>query len=280
MIELGKLQTLIVDRIVSSGYFLTDEERTDDILLPGKFVDEELELDDEIEVFVYKDSKGRPIATLKKPYVNVGEIGFLNVVDVTKFGAFLDWGIDKDVFMPFKEQRRRAEVGKRYLVGIYLDKSQRFCATMKIYNFLKPDAPYEKDDMVKGTIYQKSEELGLLVAVDNKYHGLIPKNEVINGLKLGDEIEARVSDVREDGKIILAIRDKAHNMIDKDAQVILDKLMVSKGELKVNDKSSPEVIKNKFNISKKAFKRAIGSLYKKRMIEFTDNGIKLSNKNK
>lgn len=278
MIELGKIQTLIVDRIVSSGYFLTDEDKTDDILLPGKFVDEELELDDEVEVFVYKDSKDRPIATLKKPYVNVGEIGFLNVVDVTKFGAFLDWGIDKDVFLPFKEQRRRAEVNKRYLVGIYLDKSQRFCATMKIYNFLKSNAPYKKDDMVKGTIYQKSEELGLLVAVDNKYHALIPKSQVTNGLKLGDEIEARVSDVREDGKIILAIRDKAHNMIDKDAQLILDKLMINNGQLKVNDKSSPETIKNKFNISKKAFKRAIGSLYKKKMIEFSENGIKLLKK--
>ena len=179
MIEIGKYQELEIGRRSDYGLYLEDEEG-EEVLLPNRFVDETMKIGMVMKVFIYLDSEDRLTATTQKPYITRDRIGFLNVKEVNQVGAFLDWGLDKDLLLPYREQRKPAEKGKRYLVGIYLDKSERLCATMKIYNILKSHAPYEKDDLVRGIVYEESEDLGLLIAVDGKYHGLVQKKDVIS----------------------------------------------------------------------------------------------------
>lgn len=274
MLNLGNYQELEVSRRSDYGYYLMDEEENE-VLLPNRFVTDNMDVGMKIEVFIFRDSEDRLTATTKKPYITRDRIGFLNVKQITPIGAFLDWGLDKDLFLPFQEQRTEAELGKRYLVGIYLDKSDRLCATMKVYNILKSNSPYVRDDMVKGIIYQESPDLGVLVAVDGKYHGLIQKKDVIGALNIGDEIDARVTEVRFDGKLNLSLTKKACEAMDEDAQIILEKLKLSDGFLPFNDKSQSEDIKLEFKMSKNAFKRAVGRLFKQRRIVFEDEGIKL-----
>ncbi len=224
---------------------------------------------------VYNDPKGRRIATTKTPKAQVGELGYLMVVNQTKFGYFLDWGLDKDIFLPFSETIGSVEKGKSYLVGIYLDKSNRICATMKIKDMLRTDSPYKEDDKVKGTIYSINRDIGAFVAVDNKYEGLIPKKELLGVFEVGDIIEARVIKVKEDGKLDLSLRDKSHIQMDKDKEIILEKLKANNGFLPLNDDTPPEVIRKKLNMSKSGFKRAIGRLYKEGIIIIDNKGIKL-----
>ncbi|WP_138207918.1 CvfB family protein [Haloimpatiens lingqiaonensis] len=277
MIELGKIQNLEVIRLTPIGVYLNSKEDKSeiDILLPQKQVPEETEVGDEIEVFVYRDSEDRLIATTRKPKINLGEVALLNVVQETKIGAFLDWGLEKDLFLPFNEQTTSVKVGREYLVYLYIDKSDRLCASMRIYKRLPSDSPYKEDDKVKGTIYSIKSDLGAFVAVDNKYQGLISKDEFYGDYGYGDEIEARVVKVKEDGKLDLSLREKAYKQMDKDAEFILEKLKMSDGILNLNDNSSPEEIKENLDMSKKAFKRAIGRLLKEGYIEFVEDGIKL-----
>ena len=212
-----------------------------------------------------------------EPFIKLGEIKKLKVKEVTKIGAFLDWGLPKDLFLPFKEQIYDIKSGDEILVTMYVDLSERLCATMDLYSRLSLLPPYRKDDMVKGTVYQINEQFGAYVAVDNKYSALVPRKELHRELKAGDEIEARVLEVKEDGKLDLSLRQKFYVQMDADSELILEKLKTAGGSLPYQDKSDAEEIKKEFNMSKAAFKRAIGRLYKERIIVIEKNGIKIVN---
>ena len=203
MIELGKMQKLEVIRKTQIGVYLNskNDKDKDDILLPKNQVPQEIEIGDEIEVFVYKDSEDRTISTVKKPKLTIGELAVLRVVETTNIGAFLDWGLEKDLFLPFREQVGKVIEGGTYLVGLYIDSSNRLCATMNIYNLLSTQSPYKENDRVHGTVYSISKELGAFVAVDNKYQGLIPNKELYGNYNQGDNIEVRIKKVRPDGKL-------------------------------------------------------------------------------
>jgi len=281
--RLGYMQTLVAVKKTDFGLFLTDIDKKDDknralgdeVLLPKNQVTEDMRVGSEIEVFLYKDSEDRMIATRLVPYIKIGEIKKLKVKEVNKIGAFLDWGLPKDLLLPFKEQIYDIKSGDEILVTVYIDLSDRLCATMDLYSRLSLLPPYQKDDMVKGTVYQVHEQFGAYVAVDNKYSALVPKKELHCELKPGDEIEARVLEVKEDGKLDLSLRQKAYVQMDADSALILDKLKQAGGSLPYQDKSSAEEIKEEFNLSKAAFKRAIGRLYKERVIVIEKDGIRL-----
>jgi predicted RNA-binding protein (virulence factor B family) len=275
MIELGKIQQMKVIRKTSIGAYLNTigVSSDEDILLPMNQVPRDLKLEDEIEVFVYRDSEDRMIATMKKPSITIGELAPLRVVDNSKIGAFLDWGLERDLFLPFKEQTYRVEKDGTYLVGLYVDKSSRLCATMDIYKFLSQESPYKENDRVNGTIYKIKDEFGAFVAVNNKYDGLIPNKEFYGDYKCGDTVEVRIKKVREDGKLDLSLRKEAYNEIDDDAKKIMDRLILKGGKLRLNDNSQPADIKSELNMSKSAFKRAIGRLFKERKIIITEQGI-------
>ena len=281
--RLGYTQTLVAVIKTDFGLFLTDIEKKDDknraledeVLLPKNQVTEDMRVGSEIEVFLYKDSEDRMIATRLVPYIKIGEIKKLKVKEVNKIGAFLDWGLPKDLLLPFKEQIYDIKSGDEILVTVYIDLSDRLCATMDLYSRLSLLPPYQKDDMVKGTVYQVHEQFGAYVAVDNKYSALVPKKELHRELKPGDEIEARVLEVKEDGKLDLSLRQKAYVQMDADSALILDKLKQAGGSLPYQDKSSADEIKEEFNLSKAAFKRAIGRLYKERVIVIEKDGIRL-----
>ena len=281
--RLGHTQTLVAVKKTDFGLFLTDIDKKDDkirdlgdeVLLPKNQVTEDMRVGSEIEVFLYKDSEDRMIATRLVPYIKIGEIKKLKVKEVNKIGAFLDWGLPKDLLLPFKEQIYEIKPGDEILVTVYIDLSDRLCATMDLYSRLSLLPPYQKDDMVKGTVYQVHEQFGAYVAVDNKYSALVPKKELHCELKPGDEIEARVLEVKEDGKLDLSLRQKAYVQMDADSALILDKLKQAGGSLPYHDKSSAEEIKEEFNLSKAAFKRAIGRLYKERVIVIEKDGIRL-----
>lgn len=281
--RLGYTQTLVAVKKTDFGLFLTDIDKKDDknrdlgdeVLLPKNQVTEDMRVGSEIEVFLYKDSEDRMIATRLVPYIKIGEIKKLKVKEVNKIGAFLDWGLPKDLLLPFKEQIYDIKSGDEILVTVYIDLSDRLCATMDLYSRLSLLPPYQRDDMVKGTVYQVHEQFGAYVAVDNKYSALIPKKELFCELKPGDEIEARVLEVKEDGKLDLSLRQKAYVQMDADSALILDKLKQAGGSLPYQDKSSADEIKEEFNLSKAAFKRAIGRLYKERVIVIEKDGIRL-----
>lgn len=279
MIELGKIQTLVVVKKSSNGVYLNtpDGEESQKVLLPNNQVPEGCRLGDELSVFIYKDSEDRPIATTTVPYLTLGETAVLEVVQVAKIGAFLNWGLAKDLFLPFREQTKRVKPQDRILVALYIDKSNRLCATMKVYHYLESRSPYKKDDQVSGIVYETGGNFGIFVAVDNRYSALIPKKEATQPLSVGDIIEARVSSVREDGKLNLSLRKKAYLQMDEDSELIFSALQ-EKGFLPLHDKSEPEDIKAAFGLSKNAFKRAVGRLLKEDKITLEENGIRLKKK--
>jgi len=275
MIELGKIQILEVIRQTSIGVYLNakNEKSKDDILLPKSQVPTDIKIGDDIEVFVYNDSEDRIISTVKKPKIKIGELAVLKVVETTSIGAFLDWGLEKDLLLPFKEQEGEVKKGEEYLVALYVDKSNRLCATMKIYELLSCKSPYKNNDRIHGIIYSFNPQYGFFVAVDNKYHGLILLKEAYGNYALGDKIEARIKKVRDDGKLELSVRESATDEIEGDTRKILDLLNKRNGKLRLNDNSSPEKIKEELNMSKKAFKRAVGRLMKEGAVKTTDEGI-------
>lgn len=274
MIELGKKQTLEVVKKVEFGVYLAEEaESTDKVLLPKKQVPEGADTGTQIEVFIYRDSKDRLIATTAEPKLTLGEVAVLTVKEVGKIGAFLDCGLEKDLFLPFKQQTRKVRTGEEVLVAMYVDKSSRLCATMNVYQYLKKESPYKKEDVVKGVIYEISKNFGAFVAVDNQYSALIPAKEFHGEYEIGDEVEARVTAVKPDGKLDLSIRRKAHLQMDDDAEYVMQVIDEFDGVLPFNDKVSPEIIQREFKMSKNAFKRAVGKLYKEGRIKITENRI-------
>lgn len=280
MIKIGKRQKMIVDRFTSVGAYLTEVEKEGEeledisILLPNNELEErELQEGDEVEVLIYMDSEDRPVATFRKTEALVGTLAKLEVTDVNpKLGAFMDWGLKKELLLPRGQQEIPVEVGKKYLVGIYEDSKGRLSATMKIYKFLLPSTSIKKNDIVFGTVYRIEPNIGVFVAVEDRYFGLIPKIEYFKDYKVGDEIEARVIRVREDGKIDLTPRERAYIQIDEDAELILGKMRLLGDSFGFTDKSSPEEIIDYFNMSKKAFKRAMGNLLKNGKVEKNEKG--------
>lgn len=280
MIRLGEIQTLVVRRHSPIGVYLGSRAGNleEEVLLPKNQVPPGIKELDEIVVFIYRDSEDRLIATAETPKLVLGQVANLTVKEVTRIGAFLDWGLPKDLLLPFKEQTAEVKEGTKCMAGLYIDKSQRLCATMRIYEFLKTDSPYTKGDWVRGMIYSISKDLGALIAVDQMFNGLIPKQEFFGDYKVGDFIEARVARVREDGKLDLSLKEEAHIQMTADAELILERLKQSEGVLPLNDKSPPEQIKKQLSMSKGAFKKAVGRLLKEGKIEFTPYGIGLVKK--
>ncbi len=275
MIELGKKQCLNVVKKVDFGVYLgTKEER---ILLPKKMVPEDIEISDALEVFVYRDSSDRLIATTKEPFIQLGQLAKLKVSQVGKIGAFLDWGLEKDLFLPFKEQTTHVSEGKTYLVGLYIDKSNRLAATMRVYNMLSANHMYVKDSAVSGTVIEMKPEYGIFVAIDDKYYGMIPKNEIYGNINVGDVIYGRVSKVRDDGKIMISVRQKAYIQMEEDSKLIYEVIKEHNGSIPFTDKSDSELIKKHFNMSKNAFKRGVGRLLKEGLITIEKDSIKLKN---
>lgn len=276
MIELGKKQELTVAKVVDFGVYLGEKEAAaekDTVLLPGKQVPEGTKKGDKLNVFIYKDSQDRLIATTKEPKLVLGEIAMLKVAQVTRIGAFLDWGLEKDLFLPYKEQTKKVHEGEEILVALYTDKSSRLCATMKVYHYLQTRSPYAKGDTVTGLVYEVSDNFGVFVAVDEKYSALIPKREAQGNYKPGDELTCRVTEVREDGKLTLSAKKKAYIQLHEDAENVYVIIQEFDGELPFDDKAAPEVIQREFGLSKNAFKRAVGHLLKEKKIEIKNGKI-------
>ncbi len=273
----GKKQTLVMIKRVEFGIYLAEtmKDAENKVLLPKKQVPADMEVGDPIDVFLYKDSNDRPIATVKEPKLTLGQTARLRVVSVGKVGAFLDWGLEKDLFLPYREQTTQVKAGDEVIAALYLDKSERLCATMKVYPYLQKESPYQKDDVVTGMVYEISHNFGAFVAVDDKYSALIPKKELYGELHVLQQISARVTGVKEDGKLDLGIRQKAHLQMSEDADKVLSLLREKKGFLPLHDKSSPEQIRETIGMSKNEFKRAIGHLYKEHLIMLESDGIRL-----
>jgi len=287
MILLGRVQTLRVVKKTDFGVYVSDQGLETDIssvpdkkevvdvpsiLLP-KAQAKDLAVGDTVEVFIYKDSEDRPIATTAKPLLTMGSIARLQVKEVTGIGAFLDWGLAKDLFLPFKEQTFRVQKGDSVLVTLYIDKSSRLCATARVYNALAANSPYQREDQVSGTVYEIIDAFGAYVAVDDRYSALIPKKELFTTLKPGEKISARVTKVQPDGRLVLSIREKSYLQMDTDSAMIYDALVKAGGFLPYHDKTSPDLIKAKFGLSKNAFKRAIGHLQKEGKLLIEEDGI-------
>lgn len=275
MLELGKVQELTVVKKVEFGVYLAEQEGEEQkVLLPVRQVPQGTQLGDKITVFLYRDSKDRLISTTARARLQLGEVAKLTVVQTGKFGAFLDWGLEKDLFLPFKEQTRKVKEGESFPVALYVDKSGRLCATMKLYHYLRTDSPYRKDDRVTGYLYEISPRFGAFVAVDGQYSALIPPKEMYGKLRTGEQVEARVTRVHEDGKLDLSLREKAYVQIRTDAEKVLAVMDSFDGVLPFNDKASPEVIRREMQMSKNEFKRAVGNLLKAGKIEITDRSIR------
>lgn len=276
MLELGKKQTLTVAKMVDFGVYLHEGTgASEEVLLPKKEVPADTKPGDSLEVFLYKDSRDRLIATMRTPSVQLGGLALMTVKDTGKIGAFLDWGLEKDLLLPYKEQTVRVKKDQEVLVALYIDKSDRLCATMKVYPYLKTQSPYVVEDQVEGRIYEISDNFGVFVAVDDQYSGLIPKTEAQGQYRPGEKVSCRVTNVREDGKLNLSPRKKAYQQMDEDSELVLKVICEYAGVLPFDDKVSPEVIKREFGLSKAAFKRAVGHLLKEKKIKIQDKRIYL-----
>lgn len=276
MIELGKKQDLVVAKTVDFGVYLGENVKAGEqerVLLPKKQVPEGTKEGDKISAFIYKDSSDRLIATTKEPKIMLGQLAVLKVVQVGRIGAFLDWGLEKDLFLPYKEQTKKVHEGEEILVALYIDKSSRLCGTMKVYHYLRTDSPYSEGDSVTGVVYEISDNFGVFVAVDYKYSALIPKQEAQGNYKPGDELTCRVTAVREDGKLTLSAKEKAYMQLHEDAESVYEIILDFDGELPFDDKAAPEIIQREFGLSKSAFKRAVGHLLKEKKIELKNGKI-------
>ena len=275
MLAIGEYHTLLIDRDTEPGLFLKDDEGNE-VLLPNKYKPASFELEDEIKVFVYLDHEERPVATTLKPFVKLDEFGYLKCVEVSDIGAFMDWGLEKHLFVPFKEQVSKMRKGDRYLVFCYLDElTGRLVASSKVNNFLVNSEltiePFEEVEL----IVSNKTELGWNVIVNELHQGLVYDDDVFQKLQTGDRLKGYVKKTRPDGKIDITLQRPGYRSIEPNAKEVLTHLELKGGFLKLTDKSSPEDIQEQLQMSKKSFKRAIGTLYKQRLITITDEGIYL-----
>ena len=282
MIEIGKYNTLTILRDTKVGLFLGNGNEAEDILLPNKYVPNKFEIGDELTVFVYLDHEERPVATTLEPYILLNEFALLRVNYTNQVGAFMDWGMEKDILVPFKEQARPMEKGKRYLVYLYMDeKTNRLVASSKTNQFLSNDeltvSKFEEVDLIVSHIT----EIGINVIINEKHKGLLYKDEVYDdSIRTGDRLRGFIKTIRPDNKIDVSLQKFGYDNIEPNAQIILDELRASRGFLRLNDNTHPEDIKTVLKMSKKTFKKAIGSLYKDKLIEIKDDGIYLIQENK
>ena len=276
MLKLGEFQKLVVIKKVDFGVYLAENKNSEEkVLLPAKQVPEETRIGDELEVFLYRDSKDRMIATTAKPLITMGQIAPLTIKEVTKIGAFLDWGLEKDLFLPYKEMTEKVQRDQEVLIRLYTDKSNRLCGSMKkIYDELKTNSPYQIGDEVVGRIYEFGHDFGTFVAIEDIYSGMIPKHEDVSKYHVGDCVNLRVTNVKEDGKLDVSLREKSYVQMEDDAEALLSLIDAYAGVLPFTEKASPEVIKRETGLSKAAFKRAIGRLYKERKIDLSDGKIR------
>jgi predicted RNA-binding protein (virulence factor B family) len=273
---LGRLVTLPVLRFGPPGAFLALESKAGTpggatLLLPGAEVPEGLAIGNQLEVFVYLDSSDRPIATTRKPKLMLGEVAFLEVTDLPSFGAFVDWGLPKELLVPHAEQTRELGIGQRHPIGLFIDDSGRLAGTMKVGEMLRETRKFALDEWVEGEAWRSESAIGLFVIVERRFVGLVPATEP-HGLSRGESARFRVSSVLVDGKIELSLRGQAHEELETDAQKILAVLQ-QPGAPKVGDRSSPEAIRALFGLSKKAFKRASGRLLKQRRVTIDARGL-------
>lgn len=278
LLKIGDFNKLKVARIVDFGYYLDGNtgRTSDDILLPTKSaLGKELNVGDEVEAFIYRDSSDRIIATLKKPLATVGDIAYLKVVSSTKIGSFVDFGLEKDILVPFKEKLYGLEDDKSYLFYIYLDKTGRIAATTKVDKYLEITDKYKAGDIVKATVYGFQTNNSVMVAIDNLYKGVILYNEYFNKINHGDILDLRVTKIYEDGRLGVTPRKGAKAEVSELQETILEYLKTHNGFMKFNDKSSPEDIYKVFNVSKNYFKNALGGLMKKKLITQDEEGTKL-----
>ncbi len=276
MLKLGEFQKLVVIKKVDFGVYLAEKKDAEEkVLLPIKQVPAETRIGDEFKVFLYRDSKDRMIATTTEPYITMGHMAPLVVKEVTKIGAFLDWGLEKDLFLPYKEMTEKVQKDQEVLIRLYTDKSNRLCGSMKkIYDELKTNSPYQIGDEVSGRIYEFGHDFGCFVAVDDTYSAMIPKHEDVSNYRIGDVVSLRVTNVKEDGKLDVSLREKSYVQMEDDAEALLSLIDAYAGVLPFTEKASPEVIKRETGLSKAAFKRAIGRLYKERKIDLSDGKIR------
>ncbi|RWX00430.1 CvfB family protein [Flavobacterium cerinum] len=274
MIEIGKYNTLKIVRDTQVGLYLSDGK--EDILLPNKYVPREFEVGEELIVFVYLDHEERPVATTLEPYIYLNEFALLRVNYTNKFGAFLDWGLEKDLFAPFREQARPMEKGKRYLVYMYIDeKSNRLAGTSKINQFLSNEELTVEEGEEVDLIISHITEMGINVIINEQHKGLMYKDQVYEDLRTGDRMKGYIKHIRPDNKIDVSLQKDGFDNIEPNAEKVLDELRASRGFLRLNDDSHPEDIKTVLKMSKKTFKKAIGTLYKQKLIEIKEDGIYL-----
>jgi len=285
MIEIGKYNTLTILRDTKVGLFLgnpeKDPEGIHDILLPNKYVPNEFEIGEELVVFVYLDHEQRPVSTTLEPYILLNEFALLRVNYINNVGAFMDWGMEKDILVPFKEQARPMEKGKRYLVYLYMDeKTNRLVASSKLNQFLSNEQlTVEKGEEVD-LIVSHITELGINVIINEQHKGLLYKDEVYDdAIRTGDRMRGYIKNIRPDNKIDVALQVQGYQSIEPNAEKILDELRANRGFLRLNDNSHPEDIKTVLKMSKKTFKKAIGALYKEKLIEIKEDGIYLNKDN-
>ncbi|MCB9195270.1 MAG: GntR family transcriptional regulator [Flavobacteriales bacterium] len=273
MINIGEFNTLRAKRSTQHGWYLTCTE-DEEVLLPQKYVPSDFKTNDLLEVFVYTDSEDRIVATTEVPYAIVGEFSYLEVKDVTKVGAFMDWGLEKDLLVPFREQKKTLEIGNKAVVYVYLDEQTgRIAASCKIDQFFEPlDEEYKVGEEVELLVYRKT-DLGFEAIIDDHALGLLYNSEIHQKIKVGDRIDGFIANKREDGKIDLRLQKTGLEHLDEVSKQILAGLVEAGGFLPLHDGSSPEEIKKSLQISKKAFKKAIGILYKQRMIVIKEDGI-------
>lgn len=274
--EIGKTNKLIAARSTDNGYYLTDNDGNE-VLLPNAYVADDLKIGDEIEVFVYKDSEDRIVATTLKPYVQFEEFAYLKVKEVNDYGAFMDWGLPKDLMVPFAEQTEKMKEGNWYLIFLLEDEqTERLIGSSKVNEFtFTTEIDVNTGDEVDLLLYNMT-ELGMNAIVNNMYKGLIFKSDIHKNIKPGDRIKGFVKQVREDGKIDILLEPAGYkNSIDPNSDIILSALKENNGFLNLTDKSTPEDIKRILGLSKKAFKNGLGKLYKQKIVELNENGIKL-----
>lgn len=275
MIRIGEWNDLVIKREKEFGVYLGCADDDREVLLPRKQIPNGAKIGEHINVFIYRDSDDRIIATVKVPYITMGKMAVLRCVGTTKIGAFMDWGLEKDILLPFKEQSGLVREGREYLVRMYMDKSDRLCVSMKVYEYLSCESPYKQGDEISGIVIEYKSEYGAFVAVDNKYAALIPGKEIHSAIYPGDKIEGRVADVREDGKLNLTLQKPAKVQTRENAEMIMNIIESYNGVLPFNDKADTTVIEKEFGISKRAFKMAVGKLLKDGFIRITENSIEL-----
>lgn len=273
MIRIGEWNDLTVRRTKDFGIYLGCNDDDRDVLLPKKYVHRTMKVGDVLHVFIYRDSDDRIIATTNVPYITMNKLAVLKCVGTTKIGAFMDWGLEKDILLPFKEQTGAVREGGEYLVKMYSDRSDRLCVTMKVYDDLRSDSPYKQGDEISGIVIEYNEDMGAFVAVDNKFFALIPKKEIHSPIYPGNRINGRVSEVREDGKLNLTLQKPIKLQIKENTEMILRVLESYDGVLPFTDKADAAVIEKEFGISKRAFKTSVGKLLKDGLIKITEKNI-------